>query len=308
MPRPLPHAERHAASNIANGFEPARVLVACEFSATVRDAFRARGFDAWSCDVLPTEGDSRWHIQGDVLDALGDGWDLLIAHPPCTHLAVSGARWFKDKREEQAEALDFVRALLDAPIPRIALENPVSIISSRIRKPDFTLQPWQFGHGEVKRTCFWTKNLGGMLAGDTSAVQRYHLVQQQERQAQQQAAAAQAAELRKRSLDREDFIFEQDYRARNQPAPAIEQNADYIRRTRGDEAANQYLDNYGRQPQQPGVVNIPNLGTFFGTPEEIQAQMRTVANRPTAAPTADDWNSATPMTGGAGGNASGGFR
>lgn len=139
--------------------EKLRVLVACEYSATVRDAFRARGFDAWSCDLLPTEGNSRWHIQDDVLPLLGDGWDLLIAHPPCTHLAVSGARWFKDKLPEQAEALEFVRRLLDAPVPHIALENPVSIISSRIRKPDFTIQPWQFGHGEVKRTCFWTKNL-----------------------------------------------------------------------------------------------------------------------------------------------------
>lgn len=136
-----------------------RVLVACEYSATVRDAFRARGHDAWSCDLLPTEGDARCHIQGDVLSRLGDGWDLMIAHPPCTHLAVSGARWFKDKLAEQAEALDFVRALLNAPIPRIALENPISIISSRIRKPEQIIQPWQFGHGEVKATCLWLKNL-----------------------------------------------------------------------------------------------------------------------------------------------------
>lgn len=136
-----------------------RVLIACEFSAIVRDAFRARGFDAWSCDLLPTEGEPRWHIEGDVLGVLDGDWDLLIAHPPCTHLAVSGARWFKDKQVEQAAALDFVRALLGAPIPHIALENPVSVISSKIRKPDFTIQPWQFGHGEVKRTCFWTKGL-----------------------------------------------------------------------------------------------------------------------------------------------------
>lgn len=135
-----------------------RVLVACEYSAVVRDAFRARGFDAWSCDLLPCEGDSRWHIQGDVLDLIGD-WDLMIAHPPCTHLAVSGARWFKDKKEEQAEALEFVRLLLNAPIMHIALENPVSIISSHIRKPDCTYQPWEHGHGEVKRTCLWLKNL-----------------------------------------------------------------------------------------------------------------------------------------------------
>lgn len=135
-----------------------RVLVACEYSGTVRDAFLARGHDAMSCDILPTDVDGP-HYQGDVRDIINDGWDLMIAHPPCTHLAVSGARWFKDKKREQEEALGFVRLLLDAPIHRIALENPVSIISSRIRKPDFTIQPWQFGHGEVKRTCFWTKNL-----------------------------------------------------------------------------------------------------------------------------------------------------
>ena len=139
-----------------------RVLVACEYSAVVRDAFRARGFDAWSCDLLPTEGDPRWHIQGDALEAVyGQQWDLLIAHPPCTDLAVSWARHFAAKIADgrQARALEFVQRLLDAPVPHIALENPVSIISSKIRKPDFTIQPWQFGHGEVKRTCFWTKNL-----------------------------------------------------------------------------------------------------------------------------------------------------
>jgi site-specific DNA-cytosine methylase len=124
----------------------------------VRDAFRALGHDAMSCDLLPTEFEGPHH-QGDVRDVLGDGWDLMIAHPPCTHLAVSGARWFKDKQAEQAEALDFVRLLLNAPIHRIALENPVSIISSRIRKADQTIQPWQFGHGETKATCLWLKNL-----------------------------------------------------------------------------------------------------------------------------------------------------
>ena len=136
-----------------------RVLVGCEYSAVVRDAFRRRGFDAWSCDILPTEGDPRWHIQGDLLDVINDGWDMACFHPPCTHLAVSGARWFKDKQAEQAEALDFVRALLNAPIKHIALENPVSIISSRIRKPDQTYHPYHFGLGEVKRTCLWLKNL-----------------------------------------------------------------------------------------------------------------------------------------------------
>ena len=135
-----------------------KVLIACEYSGKVRDAFLRAGHDAMSCDLLPTDAPGP-HYQGDVRDVLGDGWDLMIAHPPCTHLAVSGARWFKDKQAEQAEALAFVRLLLDAPIPRIALENPVSIISSRIRKPDQIIQPWQFGHGETKATCLWLKNL-----------------------------------------------------------------------------------------------------------------------------------------------------
>jgi len=135
-----------------------RVLVACEFSGIVRDAFIQAGHEAWSCDLLPSETPGL-HIQGDVLKVLDQGWDLLIAHPPCTHLAVSGARWFKDKQTEQAEALEFVRLLLDAPVPMIALENPISIISSRIRKPDQIIQPWQFGHGETKATCLWLKGL-----------------------------------------------------------------------------------------------------------------------------------------------------
>jgi site-specific DNA-cytosine methylase len=135
-----------------------RVLVACEFSGAVRDAFARRGWDAWSCDLLPSESPGQHH-QGDVSKILSDGWDLLIAHPPCTHLAVSGARWFHLKQQEQGEALAFVRLLLDAPVSKIALENPVSIISSRIRKPDQVIQPWQYGHGEVKATCLWLKNL-----------------------------------------------------------------------------------------------------------------------------------------------------
>jgi hypothetical protein len=137
---------------------PMKVLVACEYSGTVRDAFIAAGHEAMSCDLLPTDKPGP-HYQGDVCDILSDGWDLMIAHPPCTHLAVSGARWFKDKQKEQAEALEFVRLLLNAPIERIALENPVSIISSRIRKPDQIVQPWQFGHAEAKATCLWLKNL-----------------------------------------------------------------------------------------------------------------------------------------------------
>jgi len=137
-----------------------KILIACEYSGAVRDAFIKRGHDAISCDILPTEKPGP-HIQGDVTEVLNQGWDMMIAFPPCTHLAVSGARWFKEKQADgrQAKALDFVRLLMDAPIPRIAIENPVSIISSRIRKPDQTIQPWQFGHGETKRTCLWLKNL-----------------------------------------------------------------------------------------------------------------------------------------------------
>ena len=135
-----------------------RVLVACEFSGRVREAFSKRGHDAWSIDLLPSELQGQ-HVQGDVRDFLDDNWDLMIAHPPCTHLAVSGARWFKDKLEEQKNALWFVLNLMDAPIPKIALENPISIISSHIRKPDQIVQPWMFGHPETKATCLWLKNL-----------------------------------------------------------------------------------------------------------------------------------------------------
>ena len=135
-----------------------RVLVACEFSGVVRDAFLQQGHDAVSCDLLPSEAPGP-HIQGDVRLVLTDDWDLMVAHPPCTHLAVSGARWFKTKATEQRVALDFVRTLLAAPIPHIALENPASIIGTHIRTYDQMIQPWQFGHGETKATCLWLKNL-----------------------------------------------------------------------------------------------------------------------------------------------------
>ena len=135
-----------------------KILIACEYSGTVREAFSKLGHDAWSCDLLETEIPGN-HYKGDVKDILCEGWDLMIAHPPCTHLAVSGARWFKDKKVEQAEALEFVRLLLNAPIEKIALENPISIISSHIRKPDQIIQPWQYGHGETKATCLWLQNL-----------------------------------------------------------------------------------------------------------------------------------------------------
>lgn len=136
-----------------------RVLVACEFSGIVRDAFRACGFDAWSCDLLPSERSSPYHLQGNVCNFLSLEWDLMIAHPPCTHLASSGARWFRDKAVEQAEAIEFVRLLWAAPIHRIAIENPIGILSTHLRKPDQIIQPWQFGHGETKATCLWLKNL-----------------------------------------------------------------------------------------------------------------------------------------------------
>jgi site-specific DNA-cytosine methylase len=138
-----------------------RVLIACEFSGTVRDAFIKAGHDAISCDLLPTESFDGAHYCGDVFDIINDGFDLMIAHPPCTHLAVSGARHFAQKQASgvQQEALRFVSRLMDANIPKIALENPISIISSKIRKPEQIIQPWMFGHGETKATCLWLKNL-----------------------------------------------------------------------------------------------------------------------------------------------------
>jgi site-specific DNA-cytosine methylase len=140
-----------------------RVLVACEYSGTVRDSFIRAGHYAASCDLLPSESLLGDHYQCNDLDILDHDWDLMIAHPPCTHLAVSGARWFKDKQQEQLEALEFVRQLLAAPIPRIALENPVSIISSHIRKPDQIIQPYQFGHEATKTTCLWLKDLPPLI-------------------------------------------------------------------------------------------------------------------------------------------------
>jgi hypothetical protein len=136
-----------------------KVLIACEFSGVVRDSFIRAGHDATSCDLLPSESDFGLHIQDDVRAYLDDGWDLMIAHPPCTYLAVSGARWWHGKENEQEEALDFVDLLFNAPIPRIALENPVGLISTYYGKPEQYIQPWQFGHGEVKRTCLWLENL-----------------------------------------------------------------------------------------------------------------------------------------------------
>lgn len=139
-----------------------RILVACEYSGRVRDAFRAAGHDAWSCDLLPCDAGPAYHIQGDVVPLLGQGWDLMVAHPPCTYLCSSGLHWNKRVEGRQAKtevALDFVRTLLSCPIPRVAIENPVGCISTRIRKPDQTIQPWQFGHDASKATCLWLKEL-----------------------------------------------------------------------------------------------------------------------------------------------------
>lgn len=138
------------------------ILVACEFSGVVREAFRSRGHDAWSCDLLDAEDGSSFHIKGNVLDVLEDGWDLMIAHPPCTYLCGSGLHWNKRRpgREAQTEeAMRFVLDLMGCDIPRIALENPVGRISTAYRKPDQIIQPWMFGHPESKATCLWLKGL-----------------------------------------------------------------------------------------------------------------------------------------------------
>jgi len=139
-----------------------KVLVACEFSGIVREAFAKLGHDAWSCDLLPSEQPGQ-HIQGDVLEVLNEKWDLMIAFPPCTHIAVSGARWFKDKLDLQNEAIMFFFELINSEIPKIAIENPIGIMSTLYRKPDQIIQPWQFGHGETKATCLWLKGLPKLI-------------------------------------------------------------------------------------------------------------------------------------------------
>ena len=139
-------------------WEGMKVLIVCEFSGIVRGAFTRRGHDAWSCDFLPSELPGN-HFQCDVRDIDLDGWDLIIAFPPCTYLASSGARWFKYRQREQAEAIRFVKWLANLPCPQIAIENPIGVLSTKWRKPDQIIQPWQFGHGEVKATCLWLKGL-----------------------------------------------------------------------------------------------------------------------------------------------------
>jgi site-specific DNA-cytosine methylase len=146
---------------VLNTGVPLRVLVACEYSGTVRDAFTSLGFDAWSCDILPTEAPGK-HLKCDVREVLNEGWDIMIAHPPCTYLSSSGLHWNKrtpGRQDKTEEALAFVELLLKAPIKHIAIENPIGAISSRIRKPEQIIQPYEFGHPESKATCLWLKNL-----------------------------------------------------------------------------------------------------------------------------------------------------
>ncbi len=144
-----------------------KVLVGCEFTGAVRDAFREKGHDAWSCDIIDDEHGSKYHIKEDLLKVIPrEKWDMGIFFPPCTHLCVSGARWFPNKVKEQAESLDFVRKLMGCKIPRIAIENPKGVISTKIRKPTQIIQPWQFGHGEQKETHLWLKNLKKLTPTD----------------------------------------------------------------------------------------------------------------------------------------------
>lgn len=150
-----------------------RILIACEFSGTVRDAFIKRGHDAVSCDLLPTDKEGP-HIQGNVLDILNDGWDMMVAHPPCTHLASSGAVWWKNKIEEQKQAIDFVIRLMECRIEKIALENPIGKLSTAYRKPDQIIQPYQFGHPQMKSTCLWLKNLPKLVP--TKIVEKEYII------------------------------------------------------------------------------------------------------------------------------------
>lgn len=143
-----------------------KILIACEMSGRVRSAFRRLGHAAWSCDIVPSLDNSDYHIQGDVSQILSFGWDAMIGFPPCTYLARSGAQWWPTRQEEQSRALDFVRLLMEAPIEKIAIENPVGKISTAIRKPDQIIQPWMFGHGETKATCLWLKGFEPLIPTD----------------------------------------------------------------------------------------------------------------------------------------------
>lgn len=144
-----------------------RVLIACEESQVVTNAMRAMGLDAFSCDVVPTSGDHpEWHIQGDVLDIIDQDWAMIIAFPPCTHLCSSGARWFSEKKKDgrQQSGIDFFLKFTQLKCERVAIENPIGIMSSIYAKPDQIIQPWMFGHGETKATCLWLKNLPKLKA------------------------------------------------------------------------------------------------------------------------------------------------
>lgn len=173
-------------------FTKLKGLVACEYSQAVAGAFRDQGHEVYSCDILPaeprqgeSEGQTPWHIQGDARFLLRDGWDFLIGHPPCTDLAVSGAGWFKNKKESQQAALDFFARLWCAPIRHIALENPVSVVSSWIAKPTQIIQPWQFGHGEAKKTCLWLKDLPGLVPTDVVEGREQRILMMPERKGRQ---------------------------------------------------------------------------------------------------------------------------
>lgn len=143
-----------------------RVICGCESSGVVREAFRKLGHNAWSCDLLPADDNSEYHFQCDIRDIIGRNWDLAVLHPPCTHLCVSGARWFKNKKVEQEEALEFVRYLMNVPIPHTCIENPVGILSTRICKPTQYIQPYEYGCGETKKTGLWLKNLTPLVPTD----------------------------------------------------------------------------------------------------------------------------------------------
>jgi hypothetical protein len=189
-----------------------RILIACEFSGIVRDAFAAQGHDAWSCDLVESERPGQ-HLQEDVLHVLDQDWDLMIAHPPCTYLCNSGARWWRGRQMEQRHALAFVDLLLHAPIPRIALENPEGCISTRIRRPDQVIHPWQFGHGEQKKTHLWLKGLSplqptAIVEGREQHIWRMGKSKQRSRKRSLTypgIAAAMAAQWS--VLDREDYVL-----------------------------------------------------------------------------------------------------
>lgn len=179
-----------------------KVLVACEYSGVVRDAFSSRGHEAWSCDLLPTEKEGN-HIQGDVLPLLKQEWDLIIAHPPCTHLSVSGAAWFEQKRKDgrQQEGIDFFMQFVNCSCPRVAIENPIGIMSRLYRKPDQIVQPWMFGHPESKATCFWLKGLPVLQETNNVHCQFKALPKNKQQRLHYLPPSAERGKLRSRTFD-----------------------------------------------------------------------------------------------------------